>query len=338
MASWRIKLAAIALAALVVLAAPSAWPASHACGAEDQKQTSKKGTVAEVAKGKEGTPKLYDTEADGKKLIEESLKLAKGQNKRVLLKFGDNGCGWCHRLSKCFKTEPRVAKALNDNYVLVLIDVDPGKDGRVRNAGVIERYGNPIRFGLPTLVVLDADGKQLTTQNTALLEEGDHHDPKKVLAFLEKYKPEEDEDTVIEVESIPHYTELLEWINDVQRPGFKLLKAAKQNGYLIAVFKTDAGDVAICSHRLEGTALPDSLEVTDLAGNDLDDESESHRGRSFLRTLKTPDSTVRFLDGYIYPLRRPVPKKVRVIFNVGEGEAGLVPDQKTIFNEIIEME
>lgn len=45
------------------------------------------------------------------------------------------------------------------------------------------------RFGLPVIVVLDKDGKQLTTQDTAKLEEGDHPDPKKVLAFLNQWKP-----------------------------------------------------------------------------------------------------------------------------------------------------
>jgi hypothetical protein len=38
-------------------------------------------------------------------------------------------------------------------------------------------------------VVLDADGRPLTTQDTGELENGrDGHDPSKVLAFLEKWK------------------------------------------------------------------------------------------------------------------------------------------------------
>ena len=73
--------------------------------------------------------------------------------------------------------------------MLVLIDVDAKDDETRHNADVLERYGNPTRHGLPVLVVLDADGKQLTTQDTALLEDGDHHDPEKVLAFLEKWRP-----------------------------------------------------------------------------------------------------------------------------------------------------
>ena len=57
------------------------------------------------------------------------------------------------------------------------------------NADVNQRYGNPTRFGLPVLVVLDAEDKALTTQDTGKLEEGDHHDPAKVLAFLNQWAP-----------------------------------------------------------------------------------------------------------------------------------------------------
>jgi thiol:disulfide interchange protein len=134
-------------------------------------------------------PKLYDTQADGNEQVAAALKKAKAEHKRVLLKFGANWCGWCHKLSKCFKQSEDVAGVLNENYVLVLIDVDIVDDQK-HNADVLKKYGNPTRLGLPALVVLDADGTQLTTKDTAELEEGDHHDPEKVVAFLDKWKPE----------------------------------------------------------------------------------------------------------------------------------------------------
>ena len=86
-------------------------------------------------------------------------------------------------MSRVLDTHPEISKAVKENFIVVLIDVDQG-----HNADVVKRYGNPTRFGLPVLVVLDADGTQLTTQDTGKLEEGDHHDPAKVLAFLEKWK------------------------------------------------------------------------------------------------------------------------------------------------------
>jgi hypothetical protein len=50
------------------------------------------------------------------------------------------------------------------------------------------KYGHPTHFGLPVLLILDADGKQLTTKDSGELEEGDHHSPAKVMAFLDKWK------------------------------------------------------------------------------------------------------------------------------------------------------
>jgi len=65
---------------------------------------------------------------------------------------------------------------------VVLVDVNNGHNDEIN-----KRFGNPTRFGLPVIVVLDADGKGLTTQETDKLEEGDHHSPAKVLAFLSEW-------------------------------------------------------------------------------------------------------------------------------------------------------
>jgi thiol:disulfide interchange protein len=143
---------------------------------------------AEQSAPKSARPEIYDKKADGKKQIEAALTTAQAENKHVLLKFGANWCGWCHLLSRLFKENPEIAKTLKDHYVLVLIDVDQ-VEGKPHNSDVVARYGDPTRFGLPVLVVLDTQGKQLTTQDTGKLEEGDHHDPAKVIAFLDKWKP-----------------------------------------------------------------------------------------------------------------------------------------------------
>jgi thiol:disulfide interchange protein len=128
-------------------------------------------------------PVLYDTTAEGKEQIAAALKTAQAENKRVILKFGANWCGWCHKLSGLLKTNAELARIVKENYLLVLIDVDKG-----HNADTVKKYGDPTRFGLPALVVLDTDGTPLTTQDTGLLEEGNHHDPAKVKGFLEKWR------------------------------------------------------------------------------------------------------------------------------------------------------
>lgn len=163
---WRV---AILFVVAAVIAMPSAAPA------QTPKESKKR-------------PDIYDKTADGEEQIAAALVEAKRDNKRVLLQFGANWCGWCHRLHDLFKKDRKVSKKLLYEYVVVLIDVEI-IDGKPHNAQVNERFKNPTRHGLPVLVVLDAAGKPLTTKDTAELEEGDHHDPAKVLAFLEKWQP-----------------------------------------------------------------------------------------------------------------------------------------------------
>ena len=127
-------------------------------------------------------PTIYDENADGAKQIAGALAVATKENKRGLLQFGANWCGWCHKLHKLFESDAQIAAKLREAYVVVLIDVNKGHNGDIN-----KKYGNPTRLGLPVIVILDADGKALTTQDTGKLEEGDHHDPKKVLAFLNEW-------------------------------------------------------------------------------------------------------------------------------------------------------
>jgi thiol:disulfide interchange protein len=134
---------------------------------------------------KANVPKLYDEKADGNVQITKALAEAKRTRKNVLLQFGANWCGWCYKLHGLMEKDKTIAATLKKNYVLVPIDVVDQK----HNADVVKKYENPVRFGLPVLVVLNKDGKMLTTQDTAKLEEGDHHDPKKVLAFLRQWTP-----------------------------------------------------------------------------------------------------------------------------------------------------
>ena len=142
------------------------------------------GQVQTDAAKKSARPSIYDESADGVKQIADAVVAAKKDGKHVLLQFGANWCGWCHRLHKLFDTDKSIAEELKSHYVVVLVDVNKG-----HNKEVDTKYGNPTRFGLPAILILDSDGKQLTTQDTAKLEEGDHHDPKKVMSFLKQWAP-----------------------------------------------------------------------------------------------------------------------------------------------------
>lgn len=141
------------------------------------------GILAEEA-AKTSRPNIYDESADGAKQITDALALASKEHKRVLLQFGANWCGWCHKLHNLCDSDKAIAKELKDHYVVALIDVNKG-----HHSSIVKKYGGE-GLGLPFIVVLDGDGTRLITKNSGELEEGDHHSPAKVIDFLKKWAPQ----------------------------------------------------------------------------------------------------------------------------------------------------
>jgi thioredoxin-related protein len=100
--------------------------------------------------------------------------------------FGGDWCGWCHKLHSLFQEDRAIRKLLYNEYELVMIDTEAPNA-----AEYLEEASKEVgSVGYPFLAVLDADGKILKGQRTGPLEEGNHHDPKKVLDFLTAWKAE----------------------------------------------------------------------------------------------------------------------------------------------------
>ena len=133
-------------------------------------------------------PDIYDTNANGADLIAGAIAKAKADNKHVLLSLGTNWCPWCRKLHHTFQTAPAVKERIERDYVLVYVDMNMRRKP-ARNTDIDRRYGRPLKEGIPVLLVLDADGKHLVTQETGVLEEGATHDPQKVAAFLDLWAP-----------------------------------------------------------------------------------------------------------------------------------------------------
>ena len=129
---------------------------------------------------------IYDTKADAGAQVREALARAERENHHVLLMYGGNWCSWCLKLHNLFEDNREIARTLLYHYELVLVDI-----GRMdRNMDVAKRFGaDPKGQGVPFLTVLDSTGKPLVNQETGALEKGQVHDPDKVKAFLEKWKP-----------------------------------------------------------------------------------------------------------------------------------------------------
>ncbi|WP_435005085.1 DUF255 domain-containing protein [Tundrisphaera lichenicola] len=136
-------------------------------------------------------PALYDSKADADVQIKTATKLAHRDARRVLVMFGFNGCGWCHKLHGLFASDQAIRERLSDDYVLVMVDIEsPNSEDlleKCKSALSAEELKKGV--GFPFLSVMDGDGRVLTSQRTDPLEVGDHHDPAKVKAFLDEWAP-----------------------------------------------------------------------------------------------------------------------------------------------------
>jgi thioredoxin-related protein len=131
------------------------------------------------------TTKLYNPYANVVKDVEQALIKAKKEKKNVLLQIGGNWCIWCYRLNSFIQTDTLLRQLLNDNYVLYHFNYSKEN----KNLPYLKKLGYPQRFGFPVLVVLDENGKQLHTQDSALLEKGNGYDREKVKSFLRNWAP-----------------------------------------------------------------------------------------------------------------------------------------------------
>ncbi|PCJ13656.1 MAG: hypothetical protein COB10_05375 [Planctomycetota bacterium] len=138
---------------------------------------------------------VYDVEADASADIAAALARAHKNNKRVLVVYGGNWCGWCVKLDEFFKKDRKVARTVRYEYEVVKVDI-----GRFdKNMSITEKYGAQLKKeGVPYITVLDGSGKVVANQNTGDLEEGDHHDSAKVETFLQAKKaPPQDAEKVL---------------------------------------------------------------------------------------------------------------------------------------------
>ena len=127
---------------------------------------------------------IYPDVAQAGPDLEAALKEAAKTKRRVLVDFGGNWCGDCIVLDK-YLQEPANADLLHKHYVVVHVNV--GDKGITDNFPVAERYGIPLKKGVPALAVLDSDGKLVFSQKQGEFESMRKMDPASVRGFLEKW-------------------------------------------------------------------------------------------------------------------------------------------------------
>jgi protein disulfide-isomerase len=101
--------------------------------------------------------------------------------KRVLLEFGADWCEDCLALAELAQ-QPKVATLLK-RYHVVLVDVGQFD----RNMNISKRYGDVVKGGIPALVVLETDGRVVTTTRDGSFANARKMTAAQVAAYLERW-------------------------------------------------------------------------------------------------------------------------------------------------------
>ena len=128
-------------------------------------------------------PYRFDPARDAARDLETSLRIARASRRRVLVEVGGEWCSWCHILDRFFTANPELKRLRDANFVWLRVNFSKENP----NQALLSRW--PKVAGYPHLFVLDASGRLLQSQDTAVLEAGNDYDPGAVRAFLVQWSP-----------------------------------------------------------------------------------------------------------------------------------------------------
>ena len=151
-------------------------------------------TMSVVMANAQGALKrVYNETIDPMTQIDEALVKAKTDGKFVVCQVGGNWCPWCLRFADFVEKDTAVNKVVNDNFEYLHVNYNPRKTAgdavQQKAAQLMQRLGNPARFGFPVFVVLDEKGNVLHIQDSSFLEEGKGYSEEKVLRFFKNWTP-----------------------------------------------------------------------------------------------------------------------------------------------------
>jgi thioredoxin 1 len=126
---------------------------------------------------------LYPSNADAKKAIEAALKTAHAENKRVMLIFGGNWCYDCHVLDQALH-EGEAAKIVKESFLLVHVNIGEGD----KNLDLIKKYETTLGFGVPTVVIINGEGRVVYSSTKGEFEAARRMMRKDLVAFLNQWK------------------------------------------------------------------------------------------------------------------------------------------------------
>ncbi|MBR2147801.1 MAG: thioredoxin, partial [Muribaculaceae bacterium] len=86
--------------------------------------------------------------------------------------------------------DEEIATVVDENFVYIHVSYNPHMStDEARDKAMLQRLGNPGRFGYPVFVVLNQDGDVIHIQDSSFLEEGKSYNKDKVLRFFNNWTP-----------------------------------------------------------------------------------------------------------------------------------------------------
>jgi thioredoxin 1 len=127
---------------------------------------------------------LYPAPEGAPAEIASALAAALRDHKRVLLVFGGNWCYDCHVLDSTFHSKA-ISPLVNENYHVVHVNVGDYD----KNLDLAKKYEIPLEKGVPSLAILDPNGKLIVSQKKGEFESTVRIGPEDVVQFLKQWKP-----------------------------------------------------------------------------------------------------------------------------------------------------
>ena len=137
-----------------------------------------------ISPARSANRQIYPDPAQAKADLAAALKTAAQTHKRILLDFGGDWCGDCQVLDIYFHDATN-RPILESNFVLVHVNI-----GHIdANLDIAEKYGIPLRKGVPALAVLDENGALLYSQKAGEFEDMRHLESAALTKFLVQWQP-----------------------------------------------------------------------------------------------------------------------------------------------------
>ncbi|MBI1212732.1 MAG: thiol reductase thioredoxin [Alphaproteobacteria bacterium] len=139
-------------------------------------------SVTDMAQLETPLPTPYDSRVDADAAVAATIARAKASGKRVLIDLGGNWCTDCRILAAVMEL-PELKAFVAEHYEVVEIDV-----GRMnKNMQIPARYGVTKLEGVPTVLIVEPDGKLINATNAADLADARSMNPQGIANWLARW-------------------------------------------------------------------------------------------------------------------------------------------------------